>query len=303
MNKSIKTNKGFSKRKVARELAQTIIGSIIYAFTVTAILSPLQMAPGGVAGISIILHNMFPVLSVGLLIFVINIPLMILGYVKLGGKFMAYTVLSVLVIAGASEIFALLQKQGILPMPLINTPILAAFFGGALMGVGLGVVMRGTGCSGGTDIIIRVLRTKMKQVKTGSLYIVIDFCIIFASALAFKNIEIALYAAVADVVCSVVLDRIIYGVDEAKLLIIISDDYQEIADRLLAEVNTGVTVLEGTGAYTNENKNVLMLALHRSDFTRTREIVREVDPNAFLIVSSASEVFGEGYKGHYSEDL
>ena len=132
---------------------------------------------------------------------------------------------------------------------------------------------------------------------------ILDFVIILVSAIVFGNLEVALYAAIADVICSILLDRIIYGSDEAKLLLIISEQHEPIAARLMAEVDTGVPYLSGSGGYTGENKKVLMCALHKSDFTRAREIVREVDPEAFLIVSSASEVFGEGYKGHYSEDL
>lgn len=292
-----------SALKITVEVLETILGSLMYAFAITIFLSPLQMAPGGVAGISIIINHVVPKVSIGILMFAINLPLLVLGLIKLGKKFMIYTILSTLTISGGSELFEYLGTRGTLPMPMTETPILAALVGGAIMGVGLGIVMRGTGCSGGTDIIIRVMRLRFKHVKTGSFYVMTDFVIILISAIVFGNFEVALYAAIADVVCSVLLDRIIYGSDEAKLLLIVSETHDAIAKRLMEEVDTGVTYLSGSGAYTGDKKKVLMCALHKSDFTRAREIVREVDPDAFLIVSSASEVFGEGYKGHYSEDL
>ena len=292
-----------SALKITVEVLETILGSLMYAFAITIFLSPLQMAPGGVAGISIIINHVVPKVSIGILMFAINLPLLVLGLIKLGKKFMIYTILSTLTISGGSELFEYLGTRGALPMPMTETPILAALVGGSIMGVGLGIVMRGTGCSGGTDIIIRVMRLRFKHVKTGSFYVMTDFVIILISAIVFGNFEVALYAAIADVVCSVLLDRIIYGSDEAKLLLIVSETHDAIAKRLMEEVDTGVTYLSGSGAYTGDKKKVLMCALHKSDFTRAREIVREVDPDAFLIVSSASEVFGEGYKGHYSEDL
>ncbi|MBQ6680570.1 MAG: YitT family protein [Lachnospiraceae bacterium] len=298
-----KIKKNNSALRITIEVAETILGSLMYAVAITLFLSPHDMAPGGVAGISIIINHAVPKLSIGVLMFAINLPLLVLGLVKLGKKFMLYTILSTVTISGGSELFSHLGALGLIRVPMTETPILASLIGGAIMGVGLGIVMRGTGSSGGTDIIIRVMRLRFKHVKTGSFYVMTDFMIILVSAIVFGNLEVALYAAIADVICSILLDRIIYGSDEAKLLLIISEQHEPIAVRLMAEVDTGVTYLSGSGGYTGENKKVLMCALHKSDFTRAREIVREVDPDAFLIVSSASEVFGEGYKGHYSEDL
>ena len=289
--------------RTAADVGLTILGGIIYAAALAFFLSPNSMAPGGVSGIAIILNHLFPKLSVGVFLIILNIPLIILGIIKLGKRFILFTALATAVMSVSSDIFEKLSERGLYQLPIVNTPILSALFGGVLMGVGIGVIMRGGGSSGGSDIVIRVARIRHKHIKTGQFYLLSDAFIITASAFAFGNLEVALYAVVADVVCAFVLDKILYGTDEAKLLLVVSVRNEEIADRLMKEIDTGVTYLSGFGAYTGDGTKVLMCAIHKHHFTRAREIVREVDRDAFLIVSSASEVFGEGYKGHFSDDL
>ena len=265
-----------------------ILASLLYAAAIALFLDPNQLAPGGVSGIAIILNRLCG-LPTGTLILLMNIPLLALGMWKLGWKF----VLSTVVAVAASSVFTdLLAPYG----PLTTDPLLAACAGGALLAVGMGILFKLGATSGGTDILIRVIKLKYKHLKTGSLFLATDCCVIAASALVFGDIDLALYAAIATIVSSFCLDLVLYGRDEAKLVYLITDHEQAIAHRLLQELEIGVTYLQGQGAYTRDNKKVILCAMQKRLLPRVQEIAMEEDPYAFLIVTSASEIFGEGFK-------
>ena len=265
-----------------------ILASLLYAAAIALFLDPNQLAPGGVSGIAIILNRLCG-LPTGTLILLMNIPLLALGMWKLGWKF----VLSTVVAVAASSVFTdLLAPYG----PLTTDPLLAACAGGALLAVGMGILFKLGATSGGTDILIRVIKLKYKHLKTGSLFLATDCCVIAASALVFGDIDLALYAAIATIVSSFCLDLVLYGRDEAKLVYLITDHEKAIANRLLEELEIGVTYLQGQGAYTRDNKKVILCAMQKRLLPRVQEIAMEEDPYAFLIVTSASEIFGEGFK-------
>ena len=265
-----------------------ILASLLYAAAIALFLDPNQLAPGGVSGIAIILNRLCG-LPTGTLILLMNIPLLVLGMWKLGWKF----VLSTVVAVAASSVFTdLLAPYG----PLTTDPLLAACAGGALLAVGMGILFKLGATSGGTDILIRVIKLKYKHLKTGSLFLATDCCVIAASALVFGDIDLALYAAIATIVSSFCLDLVLYGRDEAKLVYLITDHEQAIAHRLLQELEIGVTYLQGQGAYTRDNKKVILCAMQKRLLPKVQEIAMEEDPFVFLIVTSASEIFGEGFK-------
>ena len=266
-----------------------IVGaSLLYAAAIALFLDPNQLAPGGVSGIAIILNRLTN-LPTGTLILLMNIPLLALGMWKLGWKF----VLSTVVAVAASSVFTdLLAPYG----PLTTDPLLAACAGGGLLAVGMGILFKLGATSGGTDILIRVIKLKYKHLKTGSLFLATDCCVIAASALVFGDIDLALYAAIATIVSSFCLDLVLYGRDEAKLVYLITDHEKAIADRLMKELEIGVTYLQGWGAYTCDNKQVILCAMQKRLLPKVQEIAMEEDPYVFLIVTSASEIFGEGFK-------
>ena len=265
-----------------------VLSSLLYAAAIALFLDPNQLAPGGVSGIAIILNRLTS-LPTGTLILIMNIPLLALGMWKLGWKF----VLSTVVAVAASSVFTdLLAPYG----PLTADPLLAACAGGGLLAVGMGILFKLGATSGGTDILIRVIKLKHKHLKTGSLFLATDCCVIAASALVFGDIDLALYAAIATIVSSFCLDLVLYGRDEAKLVYLITDHEQAIAGRLLEELEIGVTYLQGQGAYTRDNKKVILCAMQKRLLPKVQEIAMEEDPFAFLIVTSASEIFGEGFK-------
>ena len=265
-----------------------ILASLIYAAAIALFLDPNQLAPGGVSGIAIILNRLLHV-PTGTLILLMNVPLLALGMWKLGWKFVLSTVVAV---ASSSVFTDLLSPIG----PLTTDPLLAAAAGGALLALGMGILFKLGATSGGTDILIRVIKLKYKHLKTGTLFLATDCCVIAASALVFRNVDLALYAAIATMLSSFCLDLVLYGRDEAKLVYLITDHEKAIANRLLEELEIGVTYLQGQGAYTRDNKKVILCAMAKRLLPKVQEIAMEEDPCAFLIVTSASEIFGEGFK-------
>ena len=270
------------------QYAGILAASALYAAAIALFLDPNHLAPGGVSGIAIIINQLTQI-PTGTLILIMNVPLMALGMWKLGFKFLLSTLVAVI----SSSIFTnLLAPYG----PLTTDPLLAACAGGALLAVGMGLLFKLGATSGGTDILIRVIKLKYKHLKTGSLFLITDCCVIAASALVFRNVDLALYAAIATILSSFCLDLVLYGRDEAKLVYLITDHEKAIANRLLEELEIGVTYLQGQGAYTRDNKKVILCAMQKRLLPRVQEIAMEEDPCVFLIVTSASEIFGEGFK-------
>ena len=245
-------------------------------------LDPNNLAPGGLTGAAVILTRIIPI-TLGTLIVIMNIPIMILGAWKFGARFTLSTLYTLVVSSAFMEIF---ERMGYV---VTHDKILAALVGGTLMGAGMGLCLRMETTTGGIDIIIKVLRQKYRQVKSGEMYLIIDGLILAAAALYFKDIEVSMY--------------VLYGSDEAKLVYIVSNKRKIIATRMMVELNMGVTLVEGKGAYNMENTEVIMCVMHKQNLTKVRNLVSEVDPEAFMIVSSATEVFGEGFKGHTDVEM
>lgn len=276
------------------------VGAFIYAFGIAVFLDPNHLAPGGVSGISIILNSVIPI-GTGIWIFVINIPLMILGLIVFKFSFLMGTLYATAFSSAIIEIIARVFPHLIPDMH--DHLVIAAVAGGALVALGIGLVFRGGGSTGGFDIVVKLLRRKFRHMKTGVLYLALDMTVITLSAIAFHDILVALYAVVTVFTNSTVLDMVLYGKDNAKMVYIITDAPEAISDRLMKEVETGVTLLHGEGAYTKKDKKVLMCVLHDQQYPMLRDIVKQEDKHAFLIVTKATEIFGEGYKNHYAEEL
>ena len=282
------------KRRVLDYLMITV-ASFIYAVAVSLFLDPNSLAPGGVTGIAIILNRLSG-LETGTWVLLINIPIIILGMWKFGLHF----ILSTLYCTAATSFFInLLAAFGV----ATEDRFLAALVGGALMAVGIGLVFKAGATTGGTDIIVKLLRLRFPHLKTGSLFLITDAVIVTVSAFVFKDLDVALYAGVVVFVNSTLLDVVLYGRDGAKLIFIISDAHASITKRLLEELDIGVTYISGTGAYSGREKSVIMCVMKKQISAQVEVIVREEDPDAFMIVTSATEIFGEGYKSIYSEKL
>lgn len=269
--------------------------SAIYAVAVSLFLDPNSLAPGGVTGIAIIL-NRITGLETGSWMFAVNIPILILGMWKFGWRF----ILSTLYCTMMMSVFTnLLSPLG----ALTEDPLLASLAGGSLMAVSLGLVFKAGATSGGTDIIIKLLRLRLPHLKTGLLFLLTDAVIVTASAFVFQNIDTALYAGLVVFINSIFLDMVLYGRDGAKMFFIISDNHQVIVKRLLEELDISATYISGQGAYSGSVKNVILCIVKKHLSPKLEEIVRQEDPRAFTIITSATEIYGEGYKNIFSEKL
>ena len=291
-------NRYIEKKTPAKHAMDYLImtmGAVIYAAGISLFLDPNSLAPGGVTGISIIL-NRITSLETGTWILILNIPILIIGAWRFGMRFILSTLYCIAVTSLCTNLFT---AYGAVTEDLF----LAAVVGSSLLAVGVGLVFKAGSTTGGMDIIIKLLRLKMPYLKTGALYLILDAVVVVASAILFRNIEIALYAGFAVFINSVVLDVVLYGRDGAKLIYIISDSYEPITRRLLEELDLGVTHVNASGAYSGKEKSVIMCVCRKTLSPKVEEIVKEEDPLAFMIVSSATEIYGEGYKNIFSERL
>ena len=269
--------------------------AFVYAVGVSLFTDPNNMAPGGVTGISIILSRLLPV-STGTFIMLINIPILIFAVWKFG---IAFTVSTIYAIALISSFTNVLSPYG----AATDDILLAALVGGTLTAVSIGVIFRAGATTGGTDIIVKALRLRFPHQKTGKIFFIADALVVTLSGIVFRDLNAALYAAISAICTSVVMDVVLYGRDEAKLLYIISSRAEEIAGRLLSDLDIGVTYIKGQGAYSGDNKRVIMCVVKKPVTPRAEEIVKQEDPHSFMIITSATEVFGEGYKSYFSERM
>lgn len=272
-----------------------IFGSLIYGLSVGMFLEPKSIAPGGVTGVSIMINSVIDI-SVGTLVLVINIPLLIIAFFKLGREFFIKTLVTILMVSFFIDFFS---RFG----PASDEYILCALAGGALLAIGIGLIFHGGGTTGGSDIIVKMLRRKYPHIKTGTLFIIIDGIIASASGIVFGEIEIALYALIALLVCSSVLDFVLYGADEAKLVFIFSDKNIEIMDKIITTLDAGASFISGQGGYTKKDRKVIICALKKQRLPKLNDIVKETDDKAFMVISSASEIFGVGFKGYNIKQL
>ena len=272
--KSIKTH--------AKDYLIITIASVFYGLAISQFLDPNDIAPGGVSGLAMIINRIINI-EVGTLILMINIPILLLGLYKFGFKFIISTIYATFM---GSVFTNILAKYP----PVTTDPLLATIAGSAIASIAIGFIFKAGATTGGTDIIVKVLRLRFPHLKTGRLFLICDMIVVVLSAFVFENTDSALYAAIGVFLMSIVFDIVLYGADGAKLIYIISNDWQNIATRLLMELDVGVTYLEGEGAYSNEKKRVIMCVVRKQIAPHVEEIVKEEDGTAFMIISSAAEI-------------
>ncbi len=284
-------------RKIIGDLVTLTLGSIIFAAGVACFLDPNSIAPGGVSGIAIIITKFIDVIPTGTLIALINVPILFVGTLKFGFKFLASTMYAVVVSSVAVDAI------GWLVGPLTDNLLLAAVGGAVLVGTGVGLVFRTGATTGGTDVIVKLLRTKFRHLPTGIVFGVVDGCVCLASGIVFRDIEVMIYAGIALMLQSMIMNKVLYGGDGARMIYVISTKNSEIAERLMKEVDVGATFVHGNGAYTGKDFEVLMVVMRAKLLPRARDVVKQIDDRAFMIVTNATSVFGEGFKKYDAEEV
>lgn len=268
-----------------------LLGSLVFALSLNYFIIANQLAEGGVTGVSLIIHYLtgFPV---GLAILGLNIPIFALGWRELGRTFAFRTVLGVAAVSVFVDVTVPLLK---LFQPPPSDLLLVALFGGAASGLGLGLIFRAGGSTGGVDIVAQIAHHRY-GVSIGRVMFTFDAVVLTAFGLLF-NRNAALYSLVAMFVASRVIDSVQEGAYTAKAVTIISDNPQPIVRRITSELERGVTLLKGEGGFTGSPKEVLYCVVNRNEMARLKTIVHSEDPRAFVIVSDAREVLGEGFRG------
>lgn len=270
------------------DLLFVIAGGIIWSISINIFTLPNSIVPGGFTGIATILYDLFN-LPVGTVILVLNIPLFLISWKIFGKEFLIKTGIALIITSTLIDI-------GIWLPHYTEDKLLASIFGGVLSGIGLGMIyMRGI-ATGGVDIVARILERPFPFISYGKLLIACDIIIAVSAGFVYKDLSAMLYASIVIFFTGVISDRLINGIDRAKLVYIITDEKELISEKIMQNINRGITVLSGTGAYTGQGHDILMVVIRPYEVHRLRAIVRATDKKAFIIIGDVSEVVGEGFK-------
>ena len=272
------------------------LGAVIYALAFDWFVAPNQIAMGGVTGLAQIVNALVPVLPVGVLSILVNVPLFLAGWRLLGGRLLVSSLYAMAVSSLAIDVIAWMHT-----FPPMD-PILATLYGGAGMGVGLGLVFSQGATTGGTDIIGKLLKLKFPWLPIGKLVMIPDMVVVILAAVVFGTVNAALYGLIQMYLLSKVMDMILYGWDTSRVAYIITDRWEETVQGLL-DMNRGVTLLQGKGAYTGAEKQVLLVAFRQREIVPSKRMLREIDPKAFFIVCDAHEILGEGFGDYQKEEI
>ncbi len=273
---------GKNLREVLWNLILITTGSCICALAVNGILIPRKFVSSGVTGIALIFHYIMPYLPVSALYLLFNIPLFALGWKYVSRRFFLYSVIGTAIFSAAVEWI-------VVPIP-VQDPLLCALLAGIIMGVGLGIILRSAGSSGGTDIISVMVQTRF-SIRLGYTVLAFNSIVLSASAILF-SLEIALYTLVYMYVSSHILDLVVTGLSQRKSVMIISKSQGDIIIKILKELNRGVTVIKGQGGYSGEPEDIIYTVIAFRDLASMKRLINQIDPHAFVVFSDTAEVMG-----------
>lgn len=277
-----------TKRFIARQALLILLGAFLCAMGINVFLVPHHFLTGGVSGLAVLLSYLTP-LRIGTLVFLFNIPIFILGYRIVGRKFILGSAWGTMLLAVFLDV-----TSGVGRLWFTHEPLIAAIFGGALVGSGIGFAFRGNGSLGGPDIIAAVARIKWST-SIGTVAFIFNSGIVIAGGILF-GMDIALATIVGLAIAAITTDKIIAGFDESKALFIMSTEHEKIAHYIMKKLNRGVTYLEGEGAYLHQRRRVVYAVITLPQLSRLKYFIKSVDPNAFLVVANVTEVHGLGFK-------
>ena len=272
----------------------TLLGSLIFALGFDLFLVPNDLNPGGISGLSVIIVELLGFGSVGTLSILINLPLFALGGIKIGKRFFIGSLI------GMVSSSVLIDLLVLLPAPQ-SEPLLGALYGGVICGAGLGMVFVAGTSTGGSDILVRLLKLRYRNVPIGQISMTFDLVVVVLTGLVFHDVTKALYTGVTVYICGKVIDAMVYRFDYTKVALIISREYDEIARQIGLKLDRGATFLHGEGSYSHTPTKVVLAAIKRQQLAELKELVTRIDPDAFIIVQEAHQVLGDGFS-RYSKD-
>lgn len=274
-----------------KEYILITIGFILVAISLELFMAPNNIAAGGVTGIAIIINHIFPKVSMGLLVLLMNVILFIVSFFTIGNKFGAKTIYASL---GLSLMIWLMDKVFTPNMVITHNLLLAAVFGTFLSGIGMGLVFNQNASTGGTDILAKILN-KFLHINIGKSLLAVDFIVTLFSAVSF-GADIGMYSLLAVIINGFVIDNVIEGLNKCKEVMIISSKIEFIRKFIIEELSRGCTIIPGRGGYESKDTLILYTVLSGKEFVKLRKFIKEVDRRAFITVSDAHEVLGEGFK-------
>lgn len=276
------------------DVLKTVLGCAIFSLGLDMFLLPNDLNSGGISGIGMILVELFDIGTVGLWSFIINVPLFALAGLKIGKKFFWGSLLGMALLSVFIDLFAYL--------PIMETDsLMGALYGGVICGLGGGIVFSSGHSTGGSDIVVRLMKKRWPYVSMGIFTTIFDLVISVATGIVFEDISNALYCGLSVFVTGRVVDAVLYRFDYSKVAMIVTKHHEQVAKRLGDELRRGATFLEGEGSYSHQKTKVVLTAVKQHQITEMKDIVAEIDPDAFIIVQEAHQVLGDGF-ARYSKD-
>lgn len=283
-----------TKIRSVGSVLQIILGCVLFGAGFNMFMLPHEMNAGGLSGLSMILVHLLNFGTVGTVTMLINIPLFAIGGWKIGRKFFFQSLLGMISSSVSIDLL------GMLPVPKVD-PLVAALYGGVLCGLGLGMVFITGATTGGSDIIVRLLKRKWPNTAIGTINTCFDLVVVALTGIAFRDMSRSLYCGIAVFVMGQVIDAVVYRFDYSKVALIITKHHDAVAQNISEQLGRGATFLHGEGTYSRENTKVVLTAVKRQQLAELKELVVNVDPDAFIIVQEAHQVLGDGFS-RYSKD-
>lgn len=275
--------------RIVKDMFLIILGCIIASFGTSCFLLPNKLSSGGFAGIATILYYFYNI-NMSSTIITINIPLIVLGYFKLGKKFVLRTIIAIFLYSIFIDMFTNLNA-------FTNDRFLASIYGGILIGLGLAIVFRTSTSTGGTDLIGYIIQSFNKNIKVGEVFGIVDSIIVLINLVLFKEVEIGLYSFISIFFIGKMTDIVFEGINFSKMIYIISDKSEEIENKIINDTNRGMTTLYAKGGYKKENKMIIMCVTKRNSIMKIKKLAHDIDKQAFIIITDVREVYGLGFKG------
>ena len=274
----------------------TIVGSLVFSVGFAFFLQPNDMSPGGISGLALVITELLGFGSVGTLSILINLPLFVLGGMKIGKRFFLGSLLGMLLSSVMIDAFALLNVTPV-------EPLLGVLYGGVICGLGLGLVFVSGTSTGGSDILVRLLKLRYRNVPIGQISMSFDAIVVVLTGLVFRDVTKALYTGITVYLCGKVIDGIVYRFDYSTVALIISSEYETIAEAIGRKLDRGATFLHGEGSYSHTQTKVVLAVVKKQQLAELKELVVELDPKAFIILQEAHQVLGDGFSRYNKHSL
>lgn len=277
-------------------ILKTAVGCALFALGFDLFLAPGGMNAGGLSGLAMVFVHLTELGSVGTVTALLNVPLFIIAGFKIGRKFFIGSIFGMIFSSAFIDLFA------VLPVPQID-PLVGALYGGIICGVGLGFVFAAGVSTGGSDIIVRLLQRKWRHIPIGVINICFDGCVAVLTGIVYRDVNSALYTGVAIFIVGKVIDVVVYSFDYSKVALIVTKDYEQVANAISDKLDRGATYLHGEGSYSRKATKVVLTAVKKQQIAELKELVVDIDPDAFIIVQEAHQVLGDGFIRYTKDSL